>query len=162
LDWIPELKGPDWEMPFIPPSPAQSVKKLSGAYHIVSDHPIIAVQFNALEGVVGNANGCPMLPGGIGGGGCFSDSHDASLLIPAHALSSNYVVTSYHAWHADKFPLNGTGKLNMGDFIAITATTHIDAVTLKLRPNQNVLPLGGSDFPKFVANIPMTFPMEAG
>ena len=160
LDWVPELKGPDWEMPFLPTGPTQSVKKAGGAYHIVSDSPIIAYQFNALEGRAGNANGCPLLPNG--GGGCYSYSNDASLLIPAHALSSSYVVSGYHAWHSDHFPQNGTGKLNMGDFIAITATAET-MVTVALRPNQTVLPsLGADPLPHFSAGGKMSFAMTSG
>jgi len=160
LDWVTELKGPDWEMPFLPTGPTQSVKKAGGAYHIVSDSPIIAYQFNALEGRAGNANGCPLLPGGFGG--CFSYSNDASLLIPAHALSSNYVVSGYHAWHSEHFPQNGTGKLNMGDFIAITATGDT-MVTIALRPNQTVLPsLGLDPLPRFSLGGKMSFPMTSG
>ncbi len=159
LDWVPELKGPDWEMPFLPAGPAQSVKKGNGAYHIVSDSPIIAYQFNALEGRAGNNAGCPMLPGGFGG--CYSYSNDASLLIPAHALASSYVVAGYHAWHSDHFPQNGAGKLNMGDFITITATANTQ-VTVNLRPNQGVLPSAGTDLPRFTVGGKTTFPMDRG
>jgi hypothetical protein len=158
LDWVPELKGADWDVPFLPTGPAQSIKKLSGAYHVVSTAPIIAYQFSAMEGRLGNNVGCPMLPGT--NGGCYSYSNDASLLIPAHALSSNYVVTGYHAWHSDHFA-SQSGKLNMGDFIAITATTD-SKVTVSLRPNQAVLPLAASDLPKFEPGASTDIDMAAG
>jgi hypothetical protein len=159
LDWVPELKGADWDTPFIPSGPTQSVNKINAAYHVVSNSPIIAYQFSAMEGRLGDNTGCPMLPGT--GGGCYSYSNDASLLIPAHALSSNYVVSGYHAWHSDHFSQSSSGKLNMGDFVAITATTHIDAVTITLAPNQGVLPWG-TGLPRFGVGESTTFPMEAG
>jgi len=158
LDWLAELKGADWETPYVPASSSQGVHSLNGAYHVVSDIPIVAVQFNPLESKV-EAAGCPTVP--AANGGCYSYSNDASLLIPTQALARSYVVTGYHAWHADAFPPpSGTGKLDMGDLIAITATQANTDVTLSLRPNQGVV--GYPGLPTFMAGQPARFTMGAG
>jgi hypothetical protein len=158
LPWVPELKGADWSMPYLPSSPTQNVNKVGSAYRLRSNVPIIAYQFNPLEGKIAGATGCPVLPGESNE--CYSYSNDASLLIPAHALSSSYVVTGYHAWHRDPFPVNGSGKLNMGDFIAVTAMQTNTEVTVALRPNQSVL--ASSTFPRFTTGGTTTFWMGQG
>ncbi|HKQ71498.1 MAG TPA: IgGFc-binding protein [Polyangiaceae bacterium] len=160
LDWVLELKGADWEMPFLPAGPVQSVNKLDGAYHVVSDQPIVAYQFNALEGKLDGAEGCPMLPGNAGEGGCYAYSNDASLLIPAHALAADYVASGYHSWHEDPFPRGESGKLNMGDFIAITATETDTEVTIALRPKQGILAF--ADLPRVAAGQSTTLSMSPG
>src|SRR6185503_19048607 len=135
LDWVLDLKGPDWEVPYQPAGPTQSIRKLNGAYRVVSDRPIIAYQFNSYENRIDDTRGCPSVPGESAN--CFSYSSDGSLLLPVHALSSKYFVAGFHAWHKDFATLPGptTGRLNMGDFIAITSPQAGTEVTVKLRPN---------------------------
>ncbi len=158
LGWVSELKGPDWDVPFVPASSSPGVRIPNGAYHVVSDTPLVAAQFNSLESR-GDGSGCPMLP--AIGNACYSYSNDASLLIPSQALASKYVVTGYHAWHAEAFPPpNGTGKLDMGDLIALTGTQANTEVTLSLRPNQGVV--GWPGLPNFMPGQPATFTMGAG
>jgi IgGFc binding protein len=146
LDWVLDLKGPDWEVPYQPGNPTQSVKKANGAYRIVSDKPIIAYQFNAYENEIPDARGCPAIAGESAR--CYAYSGDGSLLLPVHALSSKYVVAGFHAWHKDFATLPGAavGRLNMGDFISITAPQANTEVTIKLRPNQGIL--SGPDIPR--------------
>ena len=156
LDWVRELKGPDWVTPFIPSSPAASVRKTNGAYRVRSNTPIIVYQTNSLEGRVGNSKGCPIVAGEEG---CYSYSNDGSMLIPSHALASSYMVTGYHAWHQDKFTQDPSGQLSVGDFVAVTAIAD-SKLTLLLRPLQNVLP--GPDVPSFVPGAATTFTMTQG
>jgi hypothetical protein len=157
LPWVPELKGSDWRTPYQPVGPTESVNKLNGAYHIVSNQPIVAYQFSPLEGTIAASNGCPAIPAGRNS--CYSYSADASLLIPGHALSGNYVVTGFHAVHQDAFPYSTASKLNMGDFIAITAT-QATTVELDLRPGQTVL--AWPDSPRLAPGQAAKFSMNAG
>jgi len=156
LDWIADLKGADWQTPYQPASPTASVKSPNGAYHVTSNEPLVAYQFNPLEGSISNVAACPALPGNPNR--CYSYSTDASLLLPAHTLSSSYVVSDYHAWHESAFPPpSGTSKLNMGDFVAITATQMDTVVTLKLRPSQTAL-----GWPRTMPGEPGVLSMNAG
>ena len=52
----------------------------NGAYRLLSDAPVIVSQFNPFEYSVG---------------GTFSYTNDASLLLPAHVLTGNYVAATY-------------------------------------------------------------------
>src|SRR6185295_18117496 len=104
--------------------------------------PIVAYEFNPIEGEAALVDNCPTVSGSPKG--CWSYSTDASLLLPWHALfGSSYVVTGYHGLHQASFPPSSpTGPLDMGDFVAIAATqpnTYTE-VTLTLRPNQTLLP----------------------
>ena len=160
LDWVFDLKGSDWEVPYQPGTPLQSVKKANGAYHVVSDRPIIVYQMNSLENEVRDTPGCPAVSGASAN--CYSYSSDGSLLLPGHTLSSKYVVAGYHAYHKDwaTQPASVVGRLNLGDFIAITAPQAGTEVTVKLRPNQGVL--AGPDLPKPNQENHMTFTLAAG
>ena len=146
LDWVPDLKGPDWDVPYQPGSPTQSVKKANGAYRVVSDRPIVVYQFNAYENEIPDARDCPAITGE--GARCYAYSGDGSLLLPVHALSSTYVVAGYKAFHKDFATLPGStsGRLNMGDFISITAPQANTEVTIQTRANQAVL--SGPDIPR--------------
>jgi hypothetical protein len=146
LDWIQDLKGPDWETPYQPGSPTASIKKANGAYKLQSDRPIVAYQLNSLENEIPDVRGCPSIAGASSS--CYSYSSDGSLLLPTHVLGVKYVVTGFHAWHKDLATLPGgsNGRLNMGDFVSITATQPNTEVSVKLRPNQYLL--SGVDIPR--------------
>jgi hypothetical protein len=160
LNWVSELKGPDWQNPYRPASPTESVTKPGGAYHIVSDQPIVAYQFNPLEGSVAASPGCPSTS--AGDGHCYSYSSDASLLLPSHVLSSRYIATGYHALHQDASSMtsNNWGKLDMGDFVTITATQPNTVVWLSPRPTQSLL--AWPDAPHLMPGQPAVFSMGAG
>lgn len=68
----------------------RSRRVLNGAYVIRSDVPVTAYQFNPLEYVI--ARDCAEEMGRDGR--CFSFTSDASLLLPAHALTGSYLVLS--------------------------------------------------------------------
>ena len=124
-----------------------------------SDRPIVAYQFNSLENEIPDTRGCPSVTGASAN--CFSYSSDGSLLLPAHALSSKYVVAGFHAWHKDWATLPGSvmGRLNMGDFISITAPQANTEVTIKLRPGQGIL--SGVDLPRVNPGDTTTITMSA-
>jgi hypothetical protein len=95
LPWVPALKGADADAAGNPTPMVNSVKAAAGAYHLVSDVPVLVYQFNALQyqsGTSGNDlhgvawSTCPGDP-------CLSYSNDASLLLPTTAMTPNYVVT---------------------------------------------------------------------
>jgi hypothetical protein len=155
LDWVLDLKGPDWEDPYQPGSPAQSVKKANGAYRVRSDRPIIVYQFSSLENEITDTRDCPAVGGATAN--CYSYSSDGSLLLPVHALSYKYVVAGFHAWHKDSATQPGStmGRLNMGDFISISAPEANTEVTIKLRPGQAIL--SGPDLPRFNSGESTTF-----
>jgi len=154
LDWMTDLKGPDWEVPYQPGSPTQSVKRANGAYRVVSNKPIVVYQFNAYENEIPDVRGCPAITGESAR--CYAYSGDGSLLLPVHALASWYVAAGFRAFHKDFATLPGStlGRLNMGDFISITAPQPNTEVTIKLRPNQGLL--SGTDIPRINPGESMT------
>lgn len=73
-----------------------SVLVRGGAYRLRSSLPVTVYQFNPLEFRVTHdcADEDPLSPG-FGDGQCFSFSNDASLLLPTHVLTGNYLVHAY-------------------------------------------------------------------
>lgn len=96
----------------IPEGSWQSFVTANGAYRLTSDLPVIASQFNPFEYSVG---------------GVFSYTNDATLLYPAHALTGDYVGTSY-------FPLSrrtGTeGGVGGGSYDTIRYPGYIAVVAV--------------------------------
>ncbi len=76
LDWIPELSG-------LPLQEQLSAKVPDGAYHIQSSVPVTVYQFNPLE----YREAC-------GEDWAYTHTNDASLLLPTHTLTGNYLVMS--------------------------------------------------------------------
>ncbi len=136
LPFIAELKGPDWVEAFVPMASPQSVNKLAGAYHLQSDRPIVAYQFNAAKPQVTTSadSTCVGMPGVSPiPGTCYAYSVDASLLLPAHVLASTYSAASYHAWAGVPRPNDaGVVSAGIGDFLAITAVENNTTVELDL------------------------------
>lgn len=96
--------------------------KSQQAYHIVSNAPLVAYQFNPLENV-----------------GVFSN--DASLLLPSEALASTYMVTSW----PQTIALTEAGETNMGiDLRAFLTIVGVeDATTVDVRLSARILGGGG-------------------
>jgi hypothetical protein len=137
LDWVSALKGGDQDACQIPPEPGDSRMVKQGAYRLRSDQPVTVYQFSPLEYQLGKdgsiPSGCPvgtMCPGGIVAD-CLSYSNDASLLLPATALTGDYTVLSW--------PSNG----NTASFYAVTATA--DDTTVSLTGRASFRPGGGID-----------------
>ena len=90
LPWVASLKGP------YNSGMTASVFEKGGAYHLVSDKPVVVYQFNALEfKAVGGKPGkdwsaCKIPDPRIKE--CYSYSNDASLLLPSTAMTGNYRV----------------------------------------------------------------------
>lgn len=104
LPWVPELKATeDWEY-------SRVVE--AGAYRLRSTGPVIVYQYNANGG---------------GEGADDAESNDASMLLPAHRLATDYFVSSYPSW-----PDPNSGLLMPG-FYTITAlhdSTYIELTSL--------------------------------
>lgn len=104
------------------------------AYHVVSNAPLVAYQFNPLENV-----------------GVFSN--DASLLLPSEALASTYLVTSW----PQTIALTEQSETNMGiDLRAFLTIVGIeDDTTVDVRLSTRIL--GGGGIPAANAGESITF-----
>lgn len=70
-----------------------SVAVEDGAYHLVSDVPVVVTQWNPLEFRI-SRDCADEPPESRTDGVCYSFTNDASLLLPAHVLTGNYLVVS--------------------------------------------------------------------
>ena len=113
LPWVTELKGGDISCTQ-PPDRGSSRVVAGGAYRVRTTQPVTVYQFSPLEYQIDPAPAaCPTIKSQCAGSQveqCFSYSNDASLLLPATALTGNYTVLS---WPSQP---DGSG------FIAVTAT----------------------------------------
>ncbi len=137
LDWVAGLKGGDQDACQVPPEPGDSRVVKGGAYRLRSDRPVTVYQLSPLEYELGQNGdtpaGCPVgtdCPGGIVSE-CLSYSNDASLLLPATALTGDYTVMSW--------PSQG----NTASFYAVTATA--DNTHVSLEGHGQFRPGGGVD-----------------
>lgn len=128
LEWVAALKGGDQDACQIPPEPGDSRVVKGGAYRLRSNRPVTVYQLSPLqyqlgEGVGDVPPGCPVGTECRGGliGECYSYTNDASLLLPATALTGDYTVMSW--------PSRG----NTASFYAVTATANATRVTLEGR-----------------------------
>ena len=135
LPWVPALKGPDSDMFGVPSPLTASARVSDGAYRVTTSHPVTVYQFNALEyapqgGPPGKSwVGCP----GDLTVGCFSYSNDASLLLPATAMTGNYRVAASAGWPA----------ASMGPFLTVTGTQDGTNVDMFLSATGQIQPGGG-------------------
>jgi hypothetical protein len=116
LPWVAELKGGDVDCAMPPPAGSTRIAR-AGAYRLRTDQPVTVYQFSPLEYMLDPVPaGCPVLAQCAPPEAqnteqrCLSYSNDASLLLPATALTGNYIAMSYPSQQ------NGAG------FVAITAT----------------------------------------
>jgi len=171
LPWVKELKGKDSGEPdsaapnctYVPEPAAQpSVLAKKSAFKLVSSRPVTVYQFNALEyapkgGPVGKDwSTCPgnqYCSATLGPAGCFSYTNDASLLLPAHAMTGTYRVTGLPSFSA-------MGRPTSGSFVAVTATQDKTSVTIKIGKNGKIL--GGVGVPAADANGVSSAMLDAG
>ncbi len=145
LPWVAALKGPDANAQGSTTPLASSVKAAKGAYHLVSDLPVLVYQFNALEykaGTGNNLNGtawstCPAASGIP----CNSYSNDASLLLPSTAMTKNYIITGIPGDDVTLRPVIGspTTQASGASYAVITATADATAVTIQLSKTGDIL-----------------------
>ncbi|MGE0787932.1 MAG: IgGFc-binding protein [Sandaracinaceae bacterium] len=93
LPWVDAIKEPgvlDAEMISHP----RSVLARGAAYHLTSTLPVTVYQFNPLE--YRTAGDCPDgTDPDPTDGACYSYTNDASLLLPTHVLTGNYIASAY-------------------------------------------------------------------
>jgi hypothetical protein len=138
LPWVPELKGPEAGSCGEATPLSGTVRSTGGAYHLTSSVPVTVYQFNALEyapegGPPGKNWGacpgysCPVL------GDCYSYSNDASLLLPAPALTGNYRIFGYPGW----------AQADIGGTVSITGTADSTTVFVTMGGLASLQPGGG-------------------
>jgi hypothetical protein len=162
LPWETTLKGPAWDACTETPSFGASIVSPQGAYHLVSSVPVTVYQFNALEyapkgGPSGkNWSSCPGNQTCTDQGDpdqgsaldCFSFSNDASLLLPATAMTGNYRL------------MGVASTPGSGSYFAITGTQDGTSVTVALSKTATVAAGGG--IAGADPNGTVTFTLDAG
>jgi len=165
LPWVMELKGNS-----ITSVTASAIAK-NGAYHIVSDRPVVVYQFSPLQfraqgGAPGKSwSSCkkqsPLADD------CYSYSNDASLLLPSTAMTGSYRIMGSYGFSRrpidestqkpdpSKDPLPGYAP-----YVLVTATQSGTTVTMKLGPKGKVVAGGG--VPAAAAGGTVTFTLDAG
>lgn len=133
LPWIAELKGGDITCTQ-PPAPGTSRRIEDGAYRVRTTRPVTVYQLSPLQYAKPNPApaDCPTVKSQCAMSlveQCFSYSNDASLLLPATALTGNYTALS---WPSQQ---DGAG------FLAITATEN--GTTVSLSGSGGAAPGGG-------------------
>jgi hypothetical protein len=113
-----------------------SVRGDDGAYRLTSDRPVTAFQFNPFEYQAA--------------GGERSYSNDASILFPAHALTGEYVVSSYR-------PIGG----ELYGYVAIVGVDPEDTEVTVTSPVAIAAARDGS-FPETPAGEPLTLTLRSG
>ena len=123
LPWVAALKGPVWAASNTSGGreAANTQTVDGGAYHLTSDIPITAWQFNPLEFSIEKFAGCFT---SFEQDACFSVSNDASILIPSTAMTGNYRIYGYPALKGEAF-----GSMPGG--LAITATQNDTVVEVQ-------------------------------
>jgi hypothetical protein len=165
LPWVTALKGADTDALGEAPAETNSVLAVNGAYHLVSDVPVLVYQFNALEYKAGTGNDlngkawstCPAT-----GTDCKSYSNDASLLLPSTAMTGNYIVTGVHG-DDTSYKQGGTTKhFTDGPHATITATQNNTTVTVKLSAKASVIASTDGKVAAAAAGSVVTYMLNAG
>ncbi|MBX3190655.1 MAG: IgGFc-binding protein [Labilithrix sp.] len=165
LPWVKSLKGADNT------GPTQSIIARGGAYHLVSDRPVVVYQFNPLQfraaGGEPGKDWSSCVPQGLSSE-CYSYSNDASLLLPSTAMTGTYRIMGSTGF--SRHPVNPiTGQVDTSQplqnlvppYFVVTATQDGTKVEVKLGPKGRVV--GG---PNEIANEPangvLSFTLDAG
>lgn len=103
-----------------------------GAHHLVSSVPVTVYQFNPLNYKLDVACQEEMFSTAP----CYSYTNDASLLLPAHVLSTNYMVMSWPTTGAQQRVQGIPGPLNLNPgFVTIAAIEDNTTVTVNFTAN---------------------------
>lgn len=128
----------------IPWTPANSVLRRGGAYHVHSNGPISAYQFNPLT---------------FQQGAVYSYTNDASLLLPQGVLTRRYTVITW-----PNFPYTPSGEKNpmtyfFGGFASVVAVTG-ESTTVTVRASSAMR--AGTGVPAMRAGETRTFQLQPG
>lgn len=159
LPWVKSLKGPQVALTTgAITAMTASVFEAGGAYHLVSDKPVVVYQFNALEfkaagGKPGKDWSSCKKPLGVTAPDCYSYSNDASLLLPSTAMTGNYRVMGSTGW--------STGLQNLTPpALTITGTAADTSVSIKLTAAGQVV--AGGAITATAGGGTLTFKLGAG
>ena len=94
LPWVDAIKSPTEVSAAGDRSIPHSVLARAAAYRLVSSLPVTAYQFNPLEYQISRDCASESAAGAPPDGQCFSFTNDASLLLPTHVLTGNYMLMS--------------------------------------------------------------------
>jgi len=162
LPWVEALKGGETGI-------TKSVLEKGGAYHLVSDRPVVVYQFNPLQfRAQGGESGkdwsscVAQFPATE----CYSYSNDASLLLPTTALTGTYRIMGSRGFSRHMDPT--TGEIGPSyplqalapTYFAVTGTQDGTTVTVTLGPQGRVI--GDVDIATTAANGTLTFTLDAG
>ncbi len=116
LPWVDELKGTI--------GMEASAVVTGGAYRVQSTLPVTVYQFNPLEYRLARdcSDESPLDPG-FGDNECFSFSNDASLLLPTHVMTGNYIAMSRPTLLNQRDGLFGPQLLMSPGFITIVGVS---------------------------------------
>ncbi len=118
----------------------ESVLQPNGAYHMTTDRPVTAYQFNPLDFEIGGTN---------------SHSNDAALLLPTHALGTDYMVTARQTFGVDQ---NGLGFSFLPGFFAVVGTVNNTTVTVDFSAHT----VGGTAGGPYTPGQVQAFTLNAG
>jgi hypothetical protein len=132
LPWQMELKGPTVNSAGQSDPLTSSLVVPAGAFRVTTTRPVAAYQFNPLEfqavggppGKVWTCTDDPMTTYQ-----CNSFGNDASLLLPANALTPNYIAFSW----AD------TSGMSKPNYLVVTATQDATEVVVKTGPGATIV-----------------------
>lgn len=170
LPWVDELKGPEYKATN-PAATSEGRLKTSlsmekGAYHMVSDAPIAAWQFNPLQYRKAKADCGARIQAIMSAESteCRAASNDAALLLPSTAMTGTYRVGGYSGAAGSDAWGSAPGA------IAITATKDSTTVQIQLPPNceaiytdtSNGCVVAGGVVPNAVKDEVLTFTMQQG
>jgi hypothetical protein len=146
LPWVDELKACEAYGVLECGNPqGGSALVRDGAYHLRTTGPVTVYQYNPLDYELPE-----LFCDSQGYDGC-SFSNDASLLLPASALTGRYYVSAWENWYSRT-------SADFPGLLAITATRDGTSVTVTATaPAQ-----GAADLPSLVPGQPVTFTLDAG
>lgn len=139
LDWVAELKGGDVDCS-TPPGRGPTRLVQQGAYRVRTDRPVTVYQFSPLEYELAPVpDGCPVLSecSVSPETRCLSYTNDASILLPATALTGSYTAL---AWPTQTY---GASSSDGSGFVAITATE--DGTRVQVLGHGSFVPGAGID-----------------
>ncbi len=116
-----------------------------GAYEVRSNVPVAAYQYNPLH------FRSPADPS------IFSYTNDASMLLPEHVLTTNYVVSTWPSWGISQEPAPVLQYEWVPGFMAVTATTNTTSVTVTFSADTT-----GGDVPAQTQGSQGTWSLDRG
>lgn len=155
LPWVSDLKGPE-------SGTAASAIVRGGAFHLVSDRPVVVYQFNPLEfeakGGPSGKDWSECVPADFFSDDCYSYSNDASLLLPSTAMTGAYRLMGSAGW--TRSPSGFSGGTKLGANATITATQDGTAVKVTLAAAATVA--AGTDIMAGNPGETLEFTLDAG